>query len=93
MDISADMEEIGVASDQRCFVSAFKQTSTALILFVEITAICRHNPAHQALHGAFVDLVDEQVKVIRHQAITEQLDRFMQLGIGNTGTVSDLLAR
>ena len=76
MDVAGEVEEIVFVIDEYGLEFALKQTADAIVFFVEIANIGVGNSAHELCNSVLVLLFEDEVKMVRHEAVAKQGNLF-----------------
>ena len=80
VDVAGNMEEGGVCVYERGFVSTLKEVPDAVVACVAIQRKRRHGAAHEFCHAVDGMLFQEEVKVIWHEAESQKINFFFEIG-------------
>lgn len=74
MNIAGDVKEMRVFGDERGFVHSLEEVAHAFIAAVEVHGIGGGELAHELLHSVSGFLFEKQMKMVRHEAVGEEVD-------------------
>ena len=75
LDIAQDREQVFVFLDGERFESPLPDVAGGLVVLVVAADVCREQPLHPAGEIAVLARPEDQVKMVRHQAVTQEPHR------------------
>ena len=91
VNVAGKMEEIVFVIDVCGLEFSLKQAADAVIFFIEVANIGVGNPAHELCNSVLALLFEDEVKMIRHEAVAKQGDFFFFKSSSPVWCMSDWL--
>ena len=76
MNVFSDPEKLIFLLDHDGFVNALKKVTNTFVLFVEIHRVASSQGTHKVIHRITIDLTEEEVKMVGHEAVSDEFNGF-----------------